>query len=220
MKNLFLSAIAVILFLSGCTFKAPLPNADQIAKDVFSKQELQCINTMISYMDKLVIEETKEKDINKAYHSLLDNIWKNYKNQNCPPALLKDSVKFPFIESFEKEDIQGIWLVDDYVQMIRTKDTTLYDLHGYKTLNINTQGHYMKYIQRLGKSDAKYKGLHEVINITGDFSPTSTGWFAERHDEYDFNIYKDRLWVTLYLLKFGDPMEEKIQRYLSNQKKH
>jgi hypothetical protein len=104
--------------------------------------------------------------------------------------------------------------MDDYVRMIRYRDTILTDVHGYKTLQVNLEGKYLEYIKEIGKTVSFYEGLYNSFEIAGDMSASTYTWFPTHHQEFDFSLFKDRVWATVFLLWLGDPFEEKVERYL------
>lgn len=213
MRNLILPVFAVLALFQSCT---PTKNhivPDEVAKEIFSPAELKGIEEMIAYVDRQVSEVTKKTDINESYHSYFNGL-----ESAVFPALVKDTAKFKFLGTIDEEAFSTIWRMDDHTEMVKTKDTVLTDLHGYQLLELNYNGKYLNYLKEIGKTDKHYADIYKSIEIAGDLSPSAFAWFREHHQELDFTRFKDRLWATVILLRIGDPLEEKVERYLKNQK--
>src|SRR5690606_24630417 len=156
-------------------------------------------------------------DVNQAYHAYFESMETYVENGNNFPdyGLVKDTVKFQFLESLDKEAIDAIWRIDDRVRrVIKYKDTWLNNVRT-KVLEYNVMGRYMEYLEEIGKSDSVYYHFHESMMVAGDIAPSIVLWFNGVHEDYDFTIFKNRLWATVFLLRMGDPMDEKIERYLN-----
>lgn len=214
MKKLIIPIFAALAALQGCVPANKDVVPDKTAKEIFTAAELQGIDKMIAFVDKAVVDKTNEEDIDMAYHACLENIAVKF-SKGETPSVIKDTVKFKFLESLSDEEIGGIWILRDFRGKIRYKDTVLTDLQGYKMLNPRVLGNYLNYMEKIGESDSTYIELAEFIKVTGDI-PLGL-WFPEHHREYDFTTFKDRLWATVFLLRLQDPFEERIERYLKEQ---
>ncbi len=211
MRNLILPVLGFLALLQSC---APTSNhivPDEIAKEIFSPAELKGIEEMITYVDRQVSEITNTTDINESYHTYFDEL-----ESFVFPAFIKDTTKFKFLETIDEEAFSTIWRIDDHKTMVKTKDTVLTDLQGFKSLELNHQGKYLNYLKEIGKTDKWYAAQYEIIEIAGDISPATVAWFREHHQEFDFTLFKDRLWATVFLLRMGDPLEDKVERYLKD----
>lgn len=181
--------------------------ADDTARKIFSPEELNGIGKMISFVDSLIVGHTNVSDINEAYHAYFDT-------DEMFPRLVKDSVKFSFLETIGKEAFDAIWVMDDYAEHIAYKDTILTDLHDFKTLGLNYRSKYRNYMEETGKTDSLHAVLHHSIEIAGDIPPSVYGSFSEDHRKCDFIRYKNRLWAAVFILRLEDPLEERVERYL------
>ena len=77
MRKIKLALVFIIGFiLISCQTKFDL-KTDKHLTQVFTGSELQEIQKMISYVDDRVVKLTNNRNINDAYHQLLDNIDKN-----------------------------------------------------------------------------------------------------------------------------------------------
>ncbi|GAB1450186.1 hypothetical protein MASR2M47_02420 [Draconibacterium sp.] len=213
MKNLIISILTVLISTQCFSQGSEELVVDEAAKKIFTTTEMKGIEEMIKFVDGVVSDSTNVADINQAYHAYFEK-YKSYVENGFLPALLKDSIKFKYLETIDKTAFDAIWRIDDFVRKIRYKDTLLTDIHGFKTLELNYMGKYLMYLKEIGKTDSRYAAFHETIEITGDFPVSATIYFPSHHHEYDFTLFKDRLWATVYLLNRGDPSEEKVERYL------
>lgn len=187
---------------------------DKTAKMIFTSTELIGIKEMIKFVDVVVSDSTDIEDINQAYHSYFDNYKSYIEAGTFYPALLKDSVKFEYLETTDKAAFDAIWRIDDSVRKIRFRTLALDSVTGIKTLELNCLSKYLKYLEETGKADSQYARIFETIEIAGDISPSIATWFPMHHEEFDFSLFKDRLWASVFLLRLGDPLEEKVERYL------
>ncbi len=214
MKNLILSILAVLISMLCFAEKTEILKVDFAAKEIFTSKELKGIKEMIKFVDGVVSDSTNVADINQAYHLYLEN-YKSYVDAGTFfPALLKDSIKFKYLENMDKDTSEAIWRIDDSVKKIRFKTLALDDVKGIKTLELNYFGKYLKYLKEIGKTDSQYADFHKMIEISGDIPVSLATWFPTHHQEFDFTLFKDRLWATVFLLRLGDPFEEKVERYL------
>ncbi len=154
------------------------------------------------------------EEINQAYHAYFDNYKSYIEAGTFYPALIKDSVKFEFLETIDKAAFDAIWRIDDSVRKIRFRTLSLDSVTGIKTLELNYLGKYLKYMKETGKADSRYADFLNLIEISGDIPASLATWFPTHHQEFDFTLFKNRLWASVFLLRLGDPLEEKVERYL------
>jgi hypothetical protein len=218
MKPIIIIILTAFVSLQISTAKNKKLKPDETAKEVFTSAELKGIVKMIHYVDEIIIEKTNIKDINQAYHAYFEQLRPYIEKGEMYPALEKDTVKFKFLESLDKEAFDAVWKMSNSVRRIKYKDIDLKNLDGFKTLKLNIDGSFMDYLARIGESDKKYKDTNKVIEISGDIGASHVIYFPANHSEYDFTTFKDRLWATVILLRMGDPLEEKVERYLRNKK--
>jgi hypothetical protein len=214
MKNLIIPILAVLAMLQSCSQAYNKLVADETAKTVFNPSELTGIEKTISFVDSIILDNKNATDINQGYHNYFDKLKTYISEGKMYPVLVKDTVKFKFLESLDEEAFAAIWRMDDHVRKVKYKDTILTDLHVFKSLELNYKGKYMIYLKEIGKSDSLYNFIFISIQAAGDIPPTIVGWFPTHHQELDFNLFKDRLWATVFLLRLGDPLEERVERYL------
>lgn len=214
MKNLLISIYAVLISMQCFAQDSENLITDETAKTIFTSTELKGIEEMIKFVDDAVSDGVEATDINQAYHAFFDKLASYLVKGDFLPSLFKDSIKFKYLETIDNTAFDAIWRMDNYVRMIRYRDTILTDVHGFKTLQVNLDGKYLKYLKETGKTDSFYEGLYNSFEIAGDMPASTYTWFPMHHQEFDFSLFKDRLWATVFLLWMGDPIEEKVERYL------
>lgn len=160
------------------------------------------------------MDNTQAKDINQGYHDYFDKLKPYILEGKFYPSLVKDSVKFKFLETLDEEAFAAIWRMDENVRKLRYKDTILTDLHGFKWLKLNYQAKYLIYLKETGESDNWYAELYKSIEIAEDISPSFSAWFPMHHQEFDFALFKNRLWAAVLLLRMGDSFTERVERYI------
>lgn len=214
MKKLTIPILAVLAILQSCTPTSKNLVADETAKKIFNTTELKGIEKTISFVDSIILDNTNATDINQGYHAYFDKLKPYILEGKIYPALVKDTVKFKFLETLDEEAFAAIWRMDENVGKVRYKDTILTDLHGFKWLELNYQAKYLIYLKEIGESDNWYAGLYKSIEITGDISPSFSTWFPMHHQDFDFTLFKNRLWAAVLLLRMGEPFDESVERYL------
>lgn len=213
-----MSLFAILVILASCSLKINDLEIDENAKEIFNQMELEGILEMIRFVDENIPGNSTDEDINEKYHTYFEELRTSMEKGEMITGLVKDSVKFKFLESLDKEALNSIWIISDSKRNIRTKDTTLVNVRGIKSLQISVLGSYMNYLNKLGESDEFYRGLHQSIEISGDFPPSMLGLTIVKNREFDFSLFKDRLWATVFILQIGDTLEEKVERYLRDNK--
>lgn len=214
MKKITIPILAVLVILQSCTPTNRKLVADETAKKIFNTTELKGIEKTINFVDSIILDNTNAADINQSYHAYFDKLKPYILEGKFYPSLVKDSIKFKFLETLNEEAFAAIWRIDDNIRKVRYKDTILTDLHGFKWLELNSQGKYLIYLKEIGKSDNWYAGLYKSIEIAGDISPSFSTWFPMHHQEFDFTLFKNRLWAAVLLLRMGEPFDESVERYL------
>jgi len=192
-------------------------NSDEIIVEIFSTQEIIALNSIIEYVDNMVLSESNEKSINQAYHNYFEKLTEYIKEGSVFPAPFDETKKYEFLENLDKNTFNEIFRMDNHLKRVKYKDTILTNLNNIKMLEINSSGRYMEYLKKVGQSDEKFKQIHESIEIAGDISPSIATWFPMNHNEYDFEVVKNRLWAAVYLLRMEGLIEDKIENYLNGQ---
>ncbi len=207
---LFIVGFTVISCRSSFDLKS-----DKHLNNVFSDNELKEIEKMINYVDDRVIEITGNKDIEQAYHQLLDKLLQPIDDSSTYLVPFEEEKKFKFLESLDSKVFNEFWTIGR-VRKAVYQDSIYED--GYQFLELSINGRYVDdYLQRIGEEDDYYKSEKETIKMAGGLAPTTKAWFLKNHTEFDFTIPKNRLWATIFILAIEEPHDKKMERYL-NQK--
>lgn len=189
-----------IALLTGFN-KSNIYESDRIFITTFSKEELVEINSLIDHVDKLVIKETDNEDINTAYHLYFEKLKTNMDDGHyIIPFNSKD--KFSFLEHIIENTFDEFWRVDT-----RNYDTTKYYAPCNEFLSINPNGKYVDYINEIGKSDSIFFDLNENILSMGDISRTGLIRFLANNSSIDFNLIKNRLLAVVCIFSIAEPTE-------------
>ena len=213
LKIRFFQFIVIGILIFSCQ-KQSILKSDKILNEIFSKSEIIEIEKMIKYVDDYVIESTKNKDINQAYHLFLDKLNQTIQDSSRFLVPFKEEEKYEFLESLDSLTFNEFWRMRSQVKTARYKDSIYKDLEGFKSLNLRPYGRYRVYLEKIGSEDEFYKLLKESLDVAGDL-PTSTAiWFPMNNKEFDFTIPKNRLWVAIYILRIEEHHDKKMERYL------
>ena len=215
MKNLKpILFLAFVITLCSCQHRVDL-RTDKLLTETFSKDEIQSFESMVDYVDKMVLAKTKETDIDKAYHQFFELMSQTIKDSSKFLVPFNEKDKYDFLEQMDTTAFNDIWRISTNIKMVRYQDTIYRDLENFKTLNLRPVGNYMNYLKQLGETDEFFKSLHESIEVAGDLPASTAVYFPENHNEFDFNIPKNRLWATIYILRIEEPVDMKMKRYLN-----
>jgi hypothetical protein len=213
-KLILLIIITITLF----SFQSKVNlQSDKHLNEIFSKSEIKEIEKMVSYVDSMVLKNTGTEDINQAYHQFLEKLNRTIQDSSKFLVPFEEEKKYQFLESLDSTVFNDFWQMGNFVKMSMYKNTIYRDLCGYKYLDMHPFGRYMEYLEKLGKEDDFYKSLKENIEMSGDIPVTMSIWFPMNHQQFDFNLPKNRLWATVYILRIEEHHDKKMERYL-NQK--
>ena len=208
----------VLLTIVGFTIISCQSNldlhADKYLTEVFSENELQEIEKMIHYVDDRVIEKTDNKDINQAYHQLLDKIDQTVQDSSRFLVPFEEEEKYKFLESLDSTLFHEFWYMGNGITKTTCKDSIYENLDNYKFLELTPRGRYADYLERIGEDDEYYKSVKDNLDAAGAFTPTIAAGFLRRHNEFDFTIPKNRLWAVVYILRIEEDHDKKMQRVL------
>ncbi|NLZ94702.1 MAG: hypothetical protein GX921_02620 [Bacteroidales bacterium] len=214
LRRVVLLMIGVSIF--SCQPKFDLKSDKHLA-EIFTDTELKEIEKMISYVDDRVMEETGSKDINEAYHQLLDVINQTMQENSKFFVPFEEEEKYAFLESLDSTVFNEFWIMDNHVRMAIYKDSIYEDLDNYKTLDLSRNGKYAGYLKSIGEGDTYYKSVKDNLDAAGGLTPSIVASFLENHNMFDFTIPKHRLWGAVFILIIEEPHDKKMERYL-NQK--
>ena len=209
----------VILFIVGFTVFSCQSSfdlkSDNHLNDLFSDLELKEIEKMINYVDDRVIEITGYKDIDEAYHQLLDKINQTMQDSSKFLVPFEEEKKYKFLESLDTIVYNEFWYMPNHIRKTMYKDSIYEDLNNYKYLDLRHGGRYSDYLERIGESDPYYRSVKETLDFAAGLAPSIVASFLKMHTEFDFTIPKNRLWATVFILAIEEPHDKKMERYLN-----
>lgn len=211
-KFTLLFIISVALF--SCQSKFDL-KSDKHLTEIFSNNELKEIEKMICYVDDRVVELTNNRNVNEAYHQLLDKINQTLENSSKFLVPFDEEEKYNFLESLDSTVFSEFWTMDNYIRKSIYKDSIYENLDNYKTLDISRSGRYVDYLGKTGDDDAYYKSVKKTLEDAGGLTPSIAASFLKIHNELDFTIPKNRLWATVFILRIEEHHDKKMERYLN-----
>ena len=209
----------VLLFIVGFTVFSCQSSfglkSDNHLNDLFSDNELKEIEKMINYVDDRVIEITGYKDIDEAYHQLLDKINQIMQDSSKFLVPFEEEKKYKFLESIDTIVYNEFWYMANHIRKTMYKDSIYEDLNNYKYLDLRHGGRYSDYLERIGESDTYYRSVKETLDFAAGLAPSIVASFLKMHTEFDFTIPKNRLWATVFILAIEEPHDKKMERYLN-----
>ena len=143
-KRVVLLMIGVAIF--SCEPKLDL-KSDKHLTEIFTDTELKEIEKMISYVDDRVVEQTGNKDIDKAYHQLLDKIDRTMQESSNFFLPFDEEEKYEFLESLDPSVFYEFWTLDNHIRKTIYKDSIYENLDNYKTLDLSRSGRYVDYLE-------------------------------------------------------------------------
>lgn len=215
MKNL--KAILTLILISVMISCQNQPNLkkDKLLNEFFNKNEILELESMVSFVDKLVLERTKETDINKAYHLFFEDMSRKMSDSSFHIVAFPENVRYEFLENMDTIVFHEIWDMSTHLQYAGYKGTIYRDLENFKQLSLNPTGRYVEYMKALGETDDFFESLHNRIVVAGDLPVGIMAWFRANHNKFDFNVPKNRLWASIYILRLEEPFGMKLERYLN-----
>lgn len=211
-KRILLFMIGVTLF--SCQPKIDL-KSDKHLTEIFTDNELKEIEKMISYVDDRVVEQTGNKDINEAYHQLLDKMDRSI-NAVGFFVPFEEEEKYQFFESLDSTLFNDIWYIGNHLRYTKYKDSIYHNLDNYKYLGLRISGKYVDYLEKIGEDDKNICFFKEDIKLAGGISPAVVARFLYNRKDFDFNIPKHRLWAAVFILSMEEPHDKKMERYLKD----
>ena len=211
--NKFIAIISFLLATSQLLSQKGIDlTSDKSLTEIFNETEIKGLESMIRYVDNMVLNRKHKTDANEAYHLLFEEIVQT--SDYIVP--FEEDLKYEFFESLDFIQFSSIWTFDYQIEMISTGDTVYRDLKHIKMLHVKPFSKYMTYLEEIGKEDPYFKKIREDFENIGNLSASSYQLFPEGHTNFDFNIPKNRLWATVYLLRREEPIEKKLDRYSEN----
>jgi len=206
---IIISFLLTGIFFS-CNNKFEL-KSDKLLTETFNKKEIKGFESMVNYVDLMVLERTNVTDINKAYHSFFEEMSRTIKDSSKFLVPFNDDVKYEFLENLDTSIFNDIWQII-IPKVVKYHDTLYRDLENLKYLELRSVSSYIEYLKKLGQTDEFFKNLHENIVLAGGMPASIAIWFPENHNKFDFTIPKNRLWAAIYILRIEESLEMKIER--------
>ncbi|MBC8770425.1 hypothetical protein H4O18_20690 [Arenibacter sp. BSSL-BM3] len=187
--------------------------SDKSLTKVFTDTEIKGLESMIQYVDDLVLDNGNRTGANETYHLFFEKIAKT------PEYIVpfEENVKYQFLKSLDTAQFAAVWTFNDHIDLITYRDSIYRNLDNITTLELKPFSKYMDYLEEIGKEDPYFKSLRKLMSDVGNLSAYSAYWFTENHSKFDFNIPKNRLWAAIYLLTREETYEMKLDRYFKNQ---
>lgn len=212
-----ITAIILLVFLTVppifCQEKPDLISDESISK-TFSAKEIEGLESMVRYVDSMVIKGKNELNVNDAYHLFFEKIAQSPEYK----APFKETEKYRFLKSLDSAQFSAVWGFDSHMDMLTIRDTVYRNLDNFPQLNIRLFSKYMVYLEEVGKEDSYFQGLHRYFEAVGNFSAGNTEGFPGNHSVFDFTVPKNRLWAAIYILGMEETYEMKLERYLNTRK--
>ena len=186
--------------------------SDKALTKVFNETEIQGLESMIQYVDDMVLNRENTTDANKAYHLYFADIAQASEYN----VAFEENLKYEFLESLDSIQFASIWTFDIHPKMLSPNPINRI-LKNIKELNVKSTSKYIDYLEEIGKEDDFYKTMHRDFTELTMLSASTYGiLFLERLADFDFNIPKNRLWAAICLLSQEEPIEKKLDRYYEN----
>lgn len=193
-----LSILTIFILLTGCKSSNYHIEPDDVAKEIFTQKELTEIEKMILFTDSAVSAITGKKDFNESYHAFIEKLSIDAFNGKPLTPLTCDSAKFDFLETINDDALSTIWRIGLANTNLSSKQIKILDLN---------PGKYFEYLRETAKTEKLYDKIYEEINRSFGLTPSVVAVFLKNHHEFDFSVYKHRLWATVFLLYIGEPIE-------------
>lgn len=207
MKRLIVIVLTILSFYQSNSKENQL-DVDENGKFVFTQSELQGILKMIQLVDETITHKTGIPEIEKAYHYYFEELKGLALCGKVFPVFITDSIKFRFLKDMNKDSFDAIWKFYDVIPSEREHLSS----QTKTILGLNLQGNFIKYLEKTGESDLRFKDFLDIIQAAGDISPSLIVWVPVHHEEFDFSLFKTRLWATVLLLRCYSGFQKELNR--------
>ena len=146
----FLLATSQLLGQKGIDLRS-----DKSLTKVFNETEIKGLESMIRYVDNMVLKNTNEISPSKAYHRYFEEI--NQTPEYIVP--FEEKEKYEFLESLDSIQFASIWTFDYHYNTINKPDTVYRNLENINVLFVKSPSKYMDYLKEIGK---EAKGMSKV----------------------------------------------------------
>ncbi|MCK0156276.1 hypothetical protein MWU65_03740 [Cellulophaga sp. F20128] len=187
--------------------------SDALISKSFNKNEIEGLESMVRYVDKMVLKMNNQPNINKAYHLLFEKIALSVETF----APIKETEKYQFLKSLNSEQFSAVYEFNT-LDRVYVQNVDYQNLTNFTVLDIKPFSKYMDYLKLVGKEDSYFKGIQNKFEMVGGFSAADAYWFPANHAQFDFTIPKNRLWAVIYVLGKEETIAMKLDRYLDTNK--
>jgi len=215
MKNLIILPIILLTMVQIYCQKKFDVKSDENILEIFSIQEIKDLNSIVEYVDNRVLSVSNKESLDEAYHDYFGKMSGLFEKDSVFPVHFDEIEKHKFFGNLNKSTFDAIFRMTTYREKVRYKDTILTNPDNMKILKFNSTGRYMEYLEKVGQSDKKFKEIHKIIEISGDIPMTVNMWVSDNHEDFDFEIIKNRLWAAISMLRFEGRSDDKIKRFLN-----
>jgi hypothetical protein len=187
-------------------------SSDQSLTKIFNETEIEGLESMVRFVDNMVLKTTNEDSPSKAYHHYFEEIAKNPEYV----VLFKEVVKYQFLKSLDSAQLALAWDFNQNAGVFKYRDSLYRNPNFITFLDLKPFSKYMYYLKEVGKEDAYFKSLQQEFEEAGNLIQDSSEWYVNNHKVFDFDIPKNRLWAAIYLLHREETIETKLDRYYEN----
>lgn len=212
-----LIALSVLFLVPGNVFcqDSFTVKKDKYIQLLFNEKEINDLNSIVKYVDNEVLSKYYDNNINQAYHNYFESLSKKIEEDSNIASAFDEEEKYAFLKSLDKNTFKEIFIIKTHLDWARYKDTIVQNIDNIRLLQLNPSGKFIDYLEKTGESDDYYEKLHDSIKIAGDLPGSFATRFPVNHNDFDFNLIKNRLWAAVYLLRMEGHMDYKIEYYLN-----
>lgn len=194
MKKLFLILIVTLFSCNNVKKNSSQLHDDETLKKVFTSAEIANLQKVLDYFDNHVFPNTI--DYNLDYYNYFDHLSEVESYDDLLNKLdLKSSEFNTLLDGLIKNGFfSGIWVEETNV------------LNGKKSLTINFNGKFLKFLKLMGDDYSFLKSYSENIEIMGGIGVSAMGGFLkEYYKQVDFSNPSFRLiWAVHYISVISD----------------
>ncbi|MBD1261789.1 hypothetical protein HZY62_14380 [Maribacter polysiphoniae] len=186
--------------------------SDESLTKIFNKEEIEGLESIVRFVDNMVLKSTSENNPSNAYHLYFEEI------VQTPEYIVpfKEVTKYQFLKNLDSTQLTIVWRFSQNAGVFKYRDSIYRNPDFITFLEIKPFSKYMDYLKDLGKNDPYFKAIQQEFDGAGNLMAGSAAWFEKNHKSFDFDIPKNRLWAAIYLLSNEETIEMKLDRYYKN----
>jgi hypothetical protein len=167
MKKIFFISLALFAILSCTTNPSLNLTDDPDVKEIFKKDEISSLAEIVQFFDDVIIENTKEKDVSKAYLKYFGEINKSDSFEDLIPiiGIANSHETKKLIDKLKNKGIYNIIWKDSYNYNYESKDTISLNM------TLNLRGKYIHLLELLGENNDFIKKYVYSLQSSGCISP-------------------------------------------------